>query len=297
MRIAVSGATGLVGSAFCEFVAQRGHEPVPLVRNPDKEGIYWSIEKEALDVEALADVDAVVHLAGTNIGKKRWTEARKRMIRESRIVGTGLIAKSIAAMKDPPSVFVCASAIGYYGDGGEEWLDEDSEPGEGFMAEVCRQWEAACDPARPVCRVVNTRFAPILSTEGGALARMITPFKLCLGGRLGSGEQFFSWVDLQDVIRAILFIIENDDIEGPVNVVSPDPVRNKKFADVLGDVMNRPSAVPVPEWALKVRLGSEMAEELLLFSQRVRPARLLDAGFEFESPTVEEGLKNAISRE
>jgi uncharacterized protein len=294
MRIAVSGASGLVGSALCKFASERGHETVCLVRNPAEEGIYWSVEEEALDVEALADVDALVHLAGANIGKKRWSEKRKKEIRDSRLIGTDLIARSIAAMKNPPSIFICASAVGYYGDGGDQWLDEESPRGRGFLAELCEQWEAACDPARPVCRVVNTRFGPILSKEGGALERMLTPFKLGLGGHLGSGEQYFSWVDLDDVVRALVFIIEHDELEGPVNVTAPEPVRMKKFADVLGNVMNRPSAVPVPEFALKIRLGSQMAEELLLFSQRVRPKRLLDAGFEFQSSIVEEGLRNAL---
>lgn len=294
MRIALSGASGLVGSYFSTLAQEQGHHIVPMVRDTEQEGIYWSVTEQALDAAALRDIDAVVHLAGENIGSGRWTSEKKRRIMDSRVKGTALIARSLASMDNGPGHFICASAVGYYGDRGDEWLTEDSEAGQGFLADVCRHWEAAADPARDTCRVVHTRLGPILSAGGGALEKMLTPFKLGFGGRLGKGDQYFSWVALHDVARALVRIIDDVELEGPVNVVGPQPVRNKEFSKILGQVLSRPAVMPAPAPALKLALGAERAKELLLFSQRVRPQKLSDQGFEFTYSTAEAALSQIL---
>lgn len=293
--MAISGASGLVGSALGEAAAERGWSVVPLVRDREREGIYWSVEEEAIDVEAMEGVDAVVHLAGESVAGGRWSRRHKERILHSRERGTELVAGAVAQLADPPEVFVSASGSHFYGFYDDDrWVDEQSESGEGFLAEVCRRWEKACDPARQAgLRVVNSRFGVVLSGRGGALQKMLTPFRFGVGGRLGSGEQYMSWVHLDDVVRALFFVIERGELEGPVNVSSPGPVTNAEFTKALGDVLGRPTPFPVPAPVLKLAVGGQLATEVLLGGQRVRPKRLLQAGFEFQYPTVEEALAEA----
>ncbi|RDV37101.1 TIGR01777 family protein [Bradymonadaceae bacterium TMQ3] len=294
-RVAISGASGLVGGALRKRLEADGVEVVAMVRSRDREGIYWSVERGELDEEALSEVDAVVHLAGESLAASRWTKAQKRRILESRVKGTELIAGALAKMERGPGTLICASAVGYYGDTGSQWVDETSASGEGFLAEVCRAWEGACEPARGAgVRVVNTRFGVITSSQGGALDKMKLPFKMGVGGPMGSGGQYMSWVALEDVVGALRWLLLESQLEGPVNVVSPNPVTNARFAKTLGKAMHRPAVVPTPGFALKVALGSEMAEEMLLKGQRVRPKRLQDEGYTFEHPEVEEALREAV---
>ena len=287
--VAVSGASGLVGRAFCELLRGRGDRIVPLVRpgsSSDVGGIPWDPATATLDAARLAELDAVVHLAGESIARERWTPAKKRRIRDSRVNGTRLLAEGSASLARPPKVLVCASAIGYYGDRGDERLDEASPAGEGFLAEVCRDWESAADPARDAgIRVAHLRLGVVLSAAGGALAQMLTPFRLGLGGRLGHGRQWMSWIHLHDAARALAFLLDADGWEGPVNGVAPEAVRNRDFTRALGRILGRPTFLPVPSLAVKVALG-EMGDELLLASTRVEPARLAKAGFDFRHPTL-----------
>lgn len=293
--MAISGASGMVGSALSKAAAQKGWSVIPMVRRRDLQGIYWSVEDDEIDVEALQGVDAVVHLAGENIAGSRWNKAHKRAIKESREKGTQLVAEAIAELEEPPAVFICASAVGYYGHTGDEWVDESSASGEGFLAEVCRCWEAACEPARRVaCRVVNARLAMIISPDGGALEKMLLPFQLGVGGRLGDGTQFMSWVSLEDVVRALLFAIEEAEIDGALNVTSPNPVTNAEFTDALGKVLGRPTLLPVPAAMLKLAVGAQMADEMLLRGQRVKPKKLLESGFGFEHRELSDALGWAL---
>jgi uncharacterized protein (TIGR01777 family) len=282
--IAVSGASGLVGSALVAFLDAAGHRVRPFVRGAagPPGAIHWDPARGTIDGAALAGVDAVVHLAGESVAGGRWTAARKERIRASRVRGTATIANALVALAPRPAVLVSASAIGYYGDRGEEWLDESSGAGHGFLADVCREWESATEPAaRSGIRVVHARIGIVLAEAGGALARMLAPFRLGLGGRLGSGRQFMSWIALDDAIGAIHHALGEPALTGPVNVVGPDPLRNAEFARALGGVLGRPALLPVPGAAVRVLLGA-MGRELLLAGARVRPARLLGSGFRFE---------------
>lgn len=293
VRVLISGATGLIGGALSALLVERGHEPVALQRGTNEGRRHWSVKDRRISDDAFEGVDAVVHLAGEPIGPP-FTARKKRKIIESRRVGTSLIAEAVAEHR--PAVFVSASAIGYYGDRGEEILTEESGPGEGFLSEVVVEWEAACRPAVEAgVRTVNTRNALVLSDKGDLLKRMSIPFKLGVGGKLGTGEQWWSWITLDDQVRSILHMLETDRVTGPVNVSSPNPVRNKEFAEILGDVLGRPSAIPVPEFALKLALGSDAAEELILASLRVMPEKLLDSGFEFTHPDIRAGLRAAYA--
>lgn len=294
--MAISGASGLVGSALSDNAKSRGWSVVPMVRRHRDRGIYWSVEEREIDAEALAGVDAVVHLAGASIAR-RWTGSHKQAIVESRVVGTRLVAEAIASLAEPPEIFICASGVDYYGSRGDEWVDESSESGEGFLADVCRQWEAACEPASHTdCRVVNARFAMVLSSRGGALSKMLTPFQWGVGGRFGDGEQYMSWVSLHDLLRALFFVIDEAPLAGGINMAAPNPVTNQEFAQALGDVLDRPAKLPVPAPLLKLAVGTEMAREVLLSGQRVRPWRLLEAGFEFDDLHVSDALCRALKR-
>ena len=296
-KIAITGASGLLGAELSRCAARRGWTVIPLVRSPDRGGVFWSVKDQTVDVEALEGIDALVHLAAENLASRRWTEAQKERILGSRIQGTRLIAKSIASLKDGPEVFISASAVGYYGPRGDEWVDEKDPPGDGFLAEVCKKWEACCEPAREATRVVTTRFGVMLSEKSGALAKMKTPFKLGLGGRVSSGDQYMSWVALRDAARAVCFLIENSSLEGAVNVTSPEPVTNQEFTRALGKELGRPTPFMIPGPMLKLAYGGQMVEETLLQGQRVRPTRLLNAGFEFQYPSIQEGLKAAFEDE
>lgn len=286
MRILVSGSTGLLGSLLVERARARGDEVVPLVRRDGEAGVRWDPANGRIEGD-VSGFDAVVHLAGENIAGRRWNEAFKARVKDSRVDGTRLLAQALADCAQPPKVLVCASATGIYGNRGDEVLDESSEPGEGFLAEVGRAWEAAADPARAAgIRVVHVRVGIVLSREGGALAKMLTPFKLGLGGRIGPGTQYWSWITRADVVRAFLFAVDREDLRGPVNAVAPGPVTNAEFTKVLGRALGRPTVLPLPAFAARLMMGREMADELLLASVRARPAVLEAAGFEFETPEL-----------
>lgn len=291
LRVALTGASGLVGRTVSAFLTTAGHEVVPLVRRtPVPAGaLFWNPAAGELDDAQLAWCDAVVHLAGENIAAGRWTQASKERIRASRVAGTRLIAETLAQMPGPPRTLIAASAIGYYGDCSGE-VDEDSPPGDGFLAEVCRQWEDACEPARRAgVRVVNLRIGVVLAASGGALARMLLPFRLGLGGRLGSGLQSMSWVSLDDVVGLIHHLLYSQ-IDGPVNATAPTPVSNAEFTRTLARVLRRPAVAPVPAATVRLALG-EMGQALLLGGAHVVPRRALADGFAFLDPTVEAALR------
>lgn len=297
--VAVTGSHGLVGSALVRSLEAEGHRVVRLVRSRPPAGsrdVYWDPARGEIDAAGLEGVDAVVHLAGASIAR-RWTAEHRRSIRESRVEGTGLLARALAGLASPPEVLVSASAVGYYGSRGDERLDETTAPGSGFLAEVSVEWEGAAEPARQRgIRVVHTRFGIVLAREGGVLGVMLRPFRLGLGGRAGSGGQWVSWIALDDVVAALRFAIENRELRGPVNVVAPKPATNAELTRALGRVLRRPTFLPVPAAAFRLALGREMADETLLASQRAVPARLLDAGFRFRFPELEGALRAVLER-
>lgn len=299
MRILVTGSHGMIGSALVARARGDRHEVVRLVR-PGRAaaagGIPWDIARGQVDPARLEGFDAVVHLAGENIAG-RWTAAKKASIRDSRIRGTSLLSDSIRALARPPRVLVCASAVGFYGSRGDELLDESAAAGRGFLAEVCRDWEAAAAPARAMgIRVVHLRFGIVLSPAGGALAKMLLPFRMGLGGRVGSGLQYMSWISLDDAVGILLAAVESDRLTGPVNAVAPEPVTNREFTRVLGKVLNRPTLFPMPAFAVRLLFG-EMGESLLLGSVRVRPGRLEAAGHPFQYPELAPALRHLLGRE
>lgn len=297
MQVLVSGGTGLIGSALTSELESKGHTVIVLSRSkPSSELVVrWDPSRGRIDASRLEGIDAVVHLAGESI-IGRWTEEKKRRIRESRVQGTRLLAETIAGLSDKPRAMVCASGINYYGDRGNELLREESEPGDAFLSEVVREWEAAADPAREAgIRVANLRFGVVLSPEGGALGTTLPIFKLGGGGRIGSGRQWWSWVALDDVVGAIVHALENDSVEGPVNVVAPNPLTNAEYTKVLGAVLNRPTIFPVPAPAIRAVLG-QVADELLLASMRVEPAKLKESGYEFRYPELEGALRHLLGR-
>lgn len=294
MKIVVSGASGFIGSALVPGLESAGHEVIRLVRRTatGPQELEWDPASGTIHGSALAGVDGAVHLSGATIGR-RWTKARKAEILESRVKSTTLLAEALASVEPRPSVLVCSGGIGIYGDRGDEILTEESELGSGFLAEVGRAWEGACKPARSAgLRVVNLRGGIVLSRRGGALARLLTPFKLGLGGRVGSGTQWWSWIALDDLVRCIRFALEGS-LAGPVNAVSPNPVTNVQFAKTLGRALGRPAVFPFPAFAAKAIFG-EMAEQALLTGQRALPARLLAAGFAFDYPVLEPALSRAL---
>ena len=297
MKVLVSGAGGLIGTGLVQSLRAQGNEVRCLRRGTvGADAILWDPEAGMLDAGALEGLDGVVHLAGENIAGGRWTPARKQRIRESRVQGTRLLCARLAQLQRPPQVLVSASAIGYYGDRGEEELREDSPPGQGFLAEVCRAWEEAAEPARTRgIRVAHLRFGMVLSARGGALARLLLPFRLGLGGRVGKGRQYLGWISLDDAVQAAGHLLEHPDLSGPFNAVAPHHCTNAEFTRALGQVLRRPTLLPVPSWALRLALG-EMAGELLLASTRVAPARLLESGFQFEHPELEEALRRLLGR-
>jgi len=295
--IAVSGASGFLGSALGPALTAAGWSVRPLVRGTARAGeVQWDPAGGTLDLGQLQGVKAAVHLAGEPIAEGRWTDDKKRRIRESRTLGTRLLSESLARLTEPPEVLVSASAVGIYGDRGDELLDEDSPLGDDFLADVGREWEAATRPASDAgIRVVNLRFGIILAGDGGALPRMVRPFLLGAGGPIGNGRQWMSWISLPDTIRIVLRALEDDRLSGPVNAVAPNPVRNAEFADRLGEVLHRPALIPAPAFALRLLFG-EMADAALLASQRVLPTRLGGIGFEFRHPTLPEALEAVLDR-
>ncbi len=295
MRIAVTGSRGLVGSALVAFLAAGGHEVLRLVRASSGGGdVQWDPTEGIKDFSRLEGVDAVVHLAGENIAAGRWTQHRKDEIRRSRVEGTRRLCESLARLSRRPKVLVSASAIGFYGDRGDEVLSEDSAPGKDFLAQVCQGWEAATESAsRAGTRVVHLRFGMILSSAGGALKKMLLPFRLGAGGRMGGGSQYVSWIAIDDAIGAIQHAVCTDSLKGAVNGVAPAPVTNAEFTRVLARVLSRPAVFPLPAFAAKLALG-EMADALLLASQRVMPVRLQTSGYRFRYPGLESALRHLL---
>lgn len=298
MDVAVTGSHGLVGSALVPALAQAGHRVLRLVRDrrSGRDEIAWDPVAGTIDGAGLEGIDAVVHLAGAGIGDKRWTPERKRLILESRTKGTGLLARTLAGLTRKPLVLISASGTDYYGAHGDEELTEESPPGTGFLADVCKRWEDATTPATDAgIRVARMRTGPVLSADGGLLGRLVLPFRLGLGGRVGSGEQFFSWIALDDHIGAIQHHLAYESA-GAYNHTAPHPVTNRELTETLGRVLRRPTKIPTPLLPLKLRYGSELVDELLLTGQRVLPKRLEDAGYRFAHPTLEEALRAALDR-
>ena|SRR5947209_1819504 len=296
MKVLITGSTGLIGMALTKSLAAKGHTVLRLVRSkPKNEGeAQWNPQSGEIDLVRLEGIDAAVHLAGENIAEGRWDDEKKRRIRESRSKGTQLLAETLARLSSKPRVLVSASAIGFYGDRGNEILTEKSASGNDFLSEVCREWELATRPAAQAgIRVVNMRIGVVLSSKGGALTQMLTPFKLGVGGKIGSGKQYMSWVALDDVVGAIEFAVENEELSGPVNLVSPNSATNLEFTKTLGDVISRPTLLFVPAFAARLAFG-EMADALLLSSQRVEPTRLKEAGFGFRYPDLKRALHHAL---
>ena len=301
MKVAVTGATGLVGSALVPFLLSGGHEVVPLRRAPaggsgDGDAPGWDPQTGALSPGVADGLDAVVHLAGENIAAGRWTAARKARIRDSRVNGTGRLAEALATLAGPPRTLVVASAIGFYGDRGDDVLDETSAPGEGFLPGVCQSWEASAAPAREAgIRVVHLRIGIVLTPAGGALGQMLLPFRMGVGGVIGTGRQYMSWVALDDVLGGVLHALRTEDLAGAVNMVSPNAVTNREFTKTLGRVLRRPTVFPLPAFGARLAFG-EMADALLLASSRVVPGRLRDSGFEFRYPGLEDALRHLLGR-
>jgi uncharacterized protein (TIGR01777 family) len=299
MRLLLSGSHGLIAAGLMPALTAAGFEIVPLVRKV-QEGpiVLWDPDTGWIDEASLEmGFDAVIHLAGEPI-KPRWTADKRRKIHRSRQLGTTTLATAIAKLPKKPSVMICASAVGFYGDGGGEWLTEESPGGEGFLAEVVRDWEQACDPARKAgIRVVNTRFGLVMHGSGGVLKEMARPFKMGMGWPVGSGDQYLAWVDRDDLVRALMFLLQRTDFAGPVNVTSPMPVTSKEFAHTLGKIMHRPSRLRVPAFAIKAAVGGDAADELLLASQRVAPTRLQAAGFQFRYNDIDSCLAHVLAVE
>jgi len=298
LRILITGSSGLVGRALVPFLETGGHTVFRLTRRPagKEDEIEFDPDLGAAHPSEMEGLDAVIHLAGDPIGAGRWSEAKKRLIRDSRVPFTRRLAETLAALKRPPAVLISASATGYYGDRGDRVLRESDAPGEGFLPRVCLEWEGAAEPAAHAgIRVVHLRTGLVLTAAGGALAPMLLPFALGLGGPLGSGKQWWSFIALDDLLYLIHHVLMNEKVQGPVNATSPEPVTNADFTRTLGRVLNRPAVIPVPKVALEILLG-EMSGPLLLASARVNPEKALDSGFGFSYPTLEAALRHVLGR-
>jgi len=298
VKIAITGASGLIGRALTSSLVGDGHEVVAVVRQPStasSDAIAWNPATGAIEAEKFEGIDGVVHLAGAGIGEKRWSEEYKREILESRTKGTALLAETLAACSNPPQVLVSGSAIGFYGDTGDTEVDETAPAGSDFLAKVCIDWEAAAAPAIEAgIRVPFLRTGIVLSKDGGALAKMLPLFRFGLGGRMGSGKQWWSWISMADEIGAIRWLLEHD-ISGPVNATAPSPVTNREFTKALGEAMHRPTIAPVPSFGPKILLGAEFADALLFTSARVVPDVLTESGFTFEHSTIDSALRGVLA--
>lgn len=297
MRVAITGSTGLIGGHLTASLGDDGHEVLPVVRNRGRAGeagIHWSPARGEIDAGAFAGLDAVVHLAGEPLGR-RWTRQQKRRIFDSRVEGTGLLATALAELEDPPGVLISASAVGYYGNRGEEVLTEESGLGEGFLARLCAAWEAAADPARRAgLRVVHPRTGVVIASEGPLMDKALLPFRLGLGGRIGSGRQWYPWIALEDQIRALRYLLEDESLAGPVNLTAPEPVRNAEFTRAFARALHRPAVLPIPPLALRLLYG-EGGRVLATWSQRVVPRRLLDTGFTHRHQTIDGAFQAALA--
>lgn len=299
MKILVTGSTGLIGRALISLLATKGQTIVRMTRTRPREersAVYWNPSQGMIDSASIEGIDAAVHLAGENIGAKRWTKQRKAEIRDSRLMGTRLLSETLAKLRCPPKVMVSGSAMGYYGNRGDELLTEESSPGRGFLSELCREWEVATEPAGQAgIRVVHLRTGFVLSPKGGGLARMLLPFRLGLGGRIGDGSQFMSWISIDDLTASIHHALLTETLSGPVNAVAPQAATNREFTRMLGSVLGRPTLFPVPAIVARLALG-ELADELLLASTRVSPMKLLRTGFQFLHPELEAALRHVLGR-
>lgn len=295
MRILITGASGLIGSALVRSLRGDGHEVVRLVRRPPSapDEVEWDPQAGRVDSPGLEGCEAVVHLAGAGVGDKRWTESYKRVIRDSRVRGTATVATALAGMRTPPRVFVSGSAVGYYGDTGDRAVDESDPPGTGFLPEVCQEWEAAAAPAVEAgIRTVHPRIGLVVSRDGGAWGRLFPIFKAGMGGRMGDGRQYWSFIALHDQVAALRHLIDTESLSGPVNLTAPDPVTNREVTAAMGRVLRRPTIAAVPAPVLRVALG-EFAQDVL-GSQRVIPVRLLESGFRFEYPAIDDAIRAAL---
>ncbi|MFC8278223.1 TIGR01777 family oxidoreductase [Streptomyces sp. NPDC057271] len=293
-RIAVTGASGLIGTALVRSLRADGHHVCRLVRRPARtaDEIEWDPARLYVDAAGLVGVDAVVHLAGAGVGERRWTEAYKKEIRDSRVLGTRTIAEALASLADPPKVLVCGTALGYYGDTGSRAVDESAPAGEGFLPSVCVEWEAAAAPAEEAgIRVAYARTGLVVAAEGGAWGRLFPVFRAGIGGRMGDGRQYWSFISLHDEVAALRHLIDTDSLAGPVNLTAPEPVTNREVTAAMGRVLRRPTLLTVPAPALRLALG-EFAVDVL-GSQRVLPSRLLESGFDFAFPTIDESIRAA----
>lgn len=295
MKIAITGSSGLIGTALIDQIKSRGDTALRIVRSsPGPDDVLWDISAGEIDVEKLEGVDAVVHLAGEGIGEAKWSSEQKKKISESRTLGTALLAEALAGLETKPKVFVSGSAMGYYGDRGSEELTEQAEPGTGFLPDVVVAWEAAAQPAIDAgIRTAMIRTGLVLSAKGGALKEQLPFFKAGIGGKIGDGSQYWSWISIDDHIRAILHIIDGD-LSGPINLTAPNPVTNQEFTTALGKALGRPTFLPTPKFAVDLRLGKEAADALLFWSARVIPAALNDSGFEFHQPTIDEAFEAVL---
>ena len=297
MKILISGASGLVGKHLIPTLKAKGHEVHRLVRKTPQSAdeIQWDAEKGFSESEQakLENFGAVVHLAGDNVASENWSNEKKRKIKESRTIGTRVLVDALKNLQNPPKHFISASAIGFYGNRGGEILTETSAKGEGFLPEVCAAWEAEIKKAETFARVVYLRIGVVLAKDGGALEKMLTPFKFGVGGTIGSGKQYMSWIALDDLVKMIHFALENENINGAVNAVAPNAVTNQEFTKTLGKVLSRPTFLPVPEFAIKTLFG-EMGETLLLEGALVVPQKLRDAAFEFDFPNLEDAMNHAL---
>jgi len=299
MKVLVTGSSGLIGTALLPRLAAEGHQATRLVRPKTRPGasqLVWDPDAGRLDPGAIEGFDAVVHLAGENIASKRWTAEQKKRLHDSRVKSTRLLAVTLAQLSHPPRTLVCASATGYYGDRGDESLTEESPPGSGFLPQICLGWEESADLAGPGIRVAKLRFGAVLSPAGGALALMLPSFKLGLGGVLGSGRQYLSWVAIDDAAGAIQHALLHESLSGPVNAVAPHPATNREFTKTLGRVLGRPTVLAMPSFVARLAFG-EMAEALLLASTRVLPARLQASNYSFRCPKLEGALKHLLHNE
>ncbi|MFT7053857.1 MAG: hypothetical protein ACJAU1_001414 [Psychromonas sp.] len=289
-KVLLTGSSGLVGTVLSELLKSEGYQVGRLLRSEQAGQPFWDIKQHYLALKDFENPDVIIHLAGENIGNGRWTKDKKKKLRDSRILSTQLLIDHFKKVLPPPKLFICASAIGFYGDRGYEKLDENSAAGVDFVSQLASDWEESSQAIKEAgTRLVNLRTGIVISEKGGALAKMLPAFKLGLGGKIGSGEQIMSWIDINDMIRAILFVIDNERIQGPVNLVSPNPVTNKVFSQLLAKQLNRPCLFPLPELLVKL-LFAEMGKELLLSSTRVLPKKLLDAGFVFQYVKLEESF-------
>ncbi len=298
MDIAITGSSGLIGSALRDELTRTGHRPIRVVRRPPKSGadeIQWDPATGQIDAESLEGVDAVVNLAGAGIGDSRWTDKYRSLVVSSRVDGTSLLASTLASLKAPPAVFASGSAIGIYGSRGDEELTEASRRGEGFLADLCKDWEAAAQPAADSgIRTVFLRTGIVLSPDGGAMGKLLPLFKLGVGGKFGSGDQYMSWISIDDMVGAVVHLLGNDDASGAYNVTAPNPVTNGDFTKSLGEAVNRPAFVPVPSFGPRLLLGRDRADALLFDSARVLPERLLGGGYRFDHADIDSALADIL---